>query len=45
MEEWVWKLDKQGIEWTGFYEPDLDNDLTAIAILGNDPEFKRLRLL
>ena len=41
----VRKLELKGIEYIGFKEPDLDNKLTAIAVLENGSLFKRLKLM
>jgi len=46
LEQIVWKLGKERIIPIQFHEPDLDNQLTAIAIEANDHKlFKNLRLL
>jgi hypothetical protein len=42
---WISKLDLAGIKWTGFREPDRNNEITAIACLHNGGFFKKLRLL
>ena len=42
---WGQKLDRKGIKWIGFREPDLDNQLTAIACLSDGKLFSRLKLL
>lgn len=42
---WTKKLDQKGIEWIGFREPDLDNQLTAIACLSDGRPFSNLKLL
>ncbi len=39
------KLDCLGIPYTIFREPDLDNRVTAIAVLDNREIFKRLKLV
>ena len=39
------KLKKDNIAYTKFVEPDLGNELTAIASLGNNKYFKQLSLL
>ena len=38
------KLDCLGIPYTEFREPDLDYNVTAIAVLDNMEIFKRLKL-
>lgn len=46
LEKWCWKLDRKKIDWVGFREPDLDNELTAIALVLEDGKiFKNLKLL
>ena len=42
---WGDKLTRKGIEWTGFHEPDMGNELTAIATLGDGRALSQLRLL
>ena len=39
------KLDRLGIYYTVFREPDLDNRITAVAVLENRDVFKRLQLV
>jgi hypothetical protein len=39
------KLDMLDIKYTIFREPDIGNQVTAIACLGNSEVFKKLRLL
>lgn len=39
------KLEMRGIDYTQFNEPDLDNKLTAIAVLGNEKVFRNLKLM
>lgn len=39
------KLSTHQIDYTQFQEPDLDNKLTAIAVLGNERFFKKLSLI
>ena len=43
--QWCKKLDRKGIKWIGFREPDLDNQLTAIACLSDGRPFSNLKLL
>lgn len=45
LKAWGEKLDGLGIKWTGFREPDIDNELTAIATYGNGELYKELKLL
>ena len=45
LEEWSKKLDEKNIEYAAFREPDIGNELTAIATYGNDELYKELRLL
>lgn len=40
---WKHKLDEEGIEYTEFKEPDLNNQVTAIAVLNNGEIFKNLK--
>jgi len=42
---WAAKLDFRGIKWVGFREPDIDNQLTAIAVLSDGKIFRNLELL
>jgi hypothetical protein len=42
---WADKLDRKGIEWMGFREPDIGNQLTAIASVNDGRIFKNLELL
>jgi hypothetical protein len=46
LHKWMCKLDRLGKDYSKFYEPDIDNQLTAIAC-ADDSEtlFKRLELL
>jgi hypothetical protein len=39
------KLDILEIDYTEFREPDLNNQVTALAILNNDKMFKNLKLV
>lgn len=45
LQYWGEKLDRRGLEWTGFREPDIDNQLTAIACYSNGKPFANLKLL
>lgn len=42
---WADRLNFKGIKYTGFNEPDINNELTAIATVCNDRVFNRLELL
>lgn len=42
---WKEKLDILEVDYTEFREPDLDNKITALAVLDNDKLFKKLRLI
>lgn len=42
---WKEKLDILEVDYTEFREPDLNNKVTALAILNNDRLFKKLRLV
>lgn len=43
--EWGEKLDALDKKWSGFREPDIGNQMTAIATVDNGETFKRMRLL
>ena len=43
--KWKEKLDILEVDYTEFREPDLNNQVTALAILNNDKMFKNLRLI
>ena len=45
LERWIYKLGRRDIEFVGFKEPDIGNQYTALAILGNGKLFSRLELL
>ena len=45
LKKWAYKLALRNIEFEEFFEPDLNNDVTALATLGNDAIFKSLRLM
>lgn len=45
IQKWKDKLDLMDIEYTEFKEPDLDNEITALAVLNNDKMFKNLKLV
>jgi hypothetical protein len=42
---WGDKLTQRGIDWTGFREPDIGNQLTAIAAVDEGKVFSNLKLL
>jgi hypothetical protein len=42
---WADKLDRKEIKWIGFREPDIGNQLTAIATLSDGRVFRNLELL
>ncbi|MDO8640856.1 MAG: hypothetical protein Q7R33_04880 [Nitrosarchaeum sp.] len=44
LRHWAWKLDVHKKNWTGFFEPDLNNQLTAIACVDTGEIFKNLQL-
>ena len=43
--KWKEKLEILGIDFTEFKEPDLNNKITALAVLNNDKLFKKLKLV
>ena len=45
LEDWMLKLGSLNIPFTIFREPDIENELTAIATDQGEKLFKRLRLL
>jgi len=45
LNRWTYKLDFKDIEWAGFREPDIGNQLTAIASVGNDRIYSKLKLI
>ena len=45
VQKWKEKLDLMEIDYTEFKEPDLDNEVTALAVLNNDKMFKKLKLV
>jgi len=45
LEIWGDKLDMQGLNWVGFKEPDLNNEMTALSIASDENPFKRLKLM
>lgn len=42
---WGRKLSYKGIGWKGFNEPDINNELTALATVSDGKVFRKLRLL
>ena len=42
---WGDRLERKGHEWVGFREPDMDNELTAIAVECNGRTLRKLRPL
>ena len=45
LEHWKRKLEFQGITCSAFYEPDIGNEMTAIACVAEEDTFKGLRLI
>lgn len=45
IEKWIFKLNLKNIKYSIFYEPDLDNIPTALAVEGNDNLFRNLKLM
>lgn len=45
LKSWADKLDWKNIKWVGFREPDIGNQLTAIATLCDGKIFRKLDLL
>jgi len=43
--KWKDKLDILEVDYTEFKEPDLNNQITALAVLNNDKLFKKLQLI
>lgn len=43
--KWKQKLDILEIDYTEFKEPDLNNEITSLAVLNNDKLFKNLQLI
>ena len=44
LNHWIFKMDKRNMEWTGFREPDMGNQMTAIACLTDTNMFDKLKL-
>ena len=45
VEKWVEKLSRRDCDFSVFREPDLDNEITAIAIESDGKMFKNLKLV
>jgi hypothetical protein len=45
LHKWMYKLEKKGKSFTKFVEPDIGDQVTAIASLSDGEEFKSLDLL
>lgn len=45
LSKWKERLDILNIDYTEFREPDLDYQITALAVLNNDKIFKKLKLI
>jgi hypothetical protein len=45
VEKWQQKLDTLNVDYSHFCEPDLDNLLTAIAVLSDGKLFRNLKLV
>ena len=45
LSKWKERLDILNIDYTEFKEPDLDYQITALAVLNNDKIFKKLKLI
>lgn len=45
LQMWVKKLSVRGIPWSAFREPDLGEQLTAVAAAGPDRLFSKLKLM
>lgn len=45
LNKFIFKLDQMGIKWVGFKEPDIGNELTAIACDEDEPIFSGMELL
>lgn len=45
LENWIHKLTCNGVDYSEFREPDIGNEVTAIATLGQDNIFKGLNLM
>lgn len=45
IEKWIFKLKLKGLDFSVFFEPDLDNTATAIAIESEGHLFRNLKLI
>ena len=45
LKHWVWRLAARGVRYTEWREPDIGDELTAIAIYGQREQFKSLQLI
>lgn len=45
LKNWMHKLSRQDIKYASWREPDLENQVTAIATLGDSELFKNVNLL
>ena len=45
LDYWAWRLESKEIAFTAFFEPDLENEMTAIAVFQHSDEFKNLPLM
>jgi len=46
LKKWEYKLkDRNGIEMSWFYEPDLSNEMTGIAVYGSGYVFRNLQVM
>jgi hypothetical protein len=45
LEKWMDKLEGLGVKYIPWKEPDINNEVTAIATTGSDELFKKLNLL
>jgi len=45
LRDWMYKLDENDVPYSSFVEPDIGDQLTAIATLGKGDIFKRLTLM
>jgi hypothetical protein len=45
IERWLEKLQRREVQYSRFIEPDVDNAITAFAVLGHDKLFKHLKLM
>lgn len=45
IDKWKERLDILSLDYTEFKEPDLNNQITALAVLNNEKIFKKLKLI